>query len=187
MLILSSESESESEDRISKASRVSHMILQALRTNRNVSPKLTMNLFDKQITSILLYGSSVWSTPKTFDMFYVEQQPEHLNTRTIVTNMLSSVMKRNVAFEYARRVGKGTPESPRKILVKLREYTDKLELFRSVGSSSYIISNVDEKDNNVEKFHHEFCKKSLNVCKLFLVVISILLPFAKMQLALKCY
>ena len=110
------------EDRMAKATRVSHMILQALRTNRNVSAKLAMSLFDKQIVPILLYGSSIWAVPQTHNLFYLEQQPERQNTRATVASMLLSVFNRDIPFEYARRVGRCTArdEPPRKILVKLK-------------------------------------------------------------------
>ena len=52
-------------DRIDKATRVSHMVLQALRVDQNVSPRLSLSLFDKQIVPILLYGAAVWSAPRT--------------------------------------------------------------------------------------------------------------------------
>ena len=155
------------EDRIAKASRVSHMILQALRTNRNVSAKLAINLFDKQIVPILLYGSSVWSVPQTQNLFYLEEQPENQNTRTIVAGMSLSTFNRNVPFEYARRVGR-RPEidaSPRKILVKLKLYSDKQELFRLVNDSLFTISNFVEKESIIEKVHNDFCKKALNISK----------------------
>ena len=61
-------------DRIAKASRVSHMVLQALSTNRNVSSKLATKLFDKQILPILLYGCSVWGLSNTHNLFYLEGQ-----------------------------------------------------------------------------------------------------------------
>ena len=50
-------------DRIMKATRVFNMVLQAIRRNMNVSVRLAMSLFDKQITPILLYGCPVWSLP----------------------------------------------------------------------------------------------------------------------------
>ena len=40
-------------DRASKARRVTHMITQAIRTNdKNISPRLSLNLFDQQIMPI---------------------------------------------------------------------------------------------------------------------------------------
>ena len=153
------------EDRIRKASRMSHMLLQGLRTNRNVSSKLAMSLFDKQIVPILLYGSSIWDTPKTHCLFYLEGQPEHLNTRNLVSNMLNSSLNRSVHFLYARRVGKRHHSTHRKILIKLKNYSDKLELFESAIESNYTISNFTEKESHVEKIHHDFCKKALNISK----------------------
>ena len=155
------------QDRIAKATRVSHMILQALRTNRNVSSKLSMTLFDKQITPILLYGFSIWGLPKTHNLFYLEEQQEHLNTRNTVKNMLLSTLNRDVPFEYARRVGKRQigNTAPRRILVKLKSYSDKLELFRRAQNRSFVITNFLEKESDIEKLHHDFCKKALNVSK----------------------
>ena len=124
------------EDRIKKATRVSHMLLQALRTNRNISSKLSMSLFDKQIVPILLYGSSIWAVPQTHNLFYLEEQPENQNTRTTVATMLRSILNKDVPFEYARRVGRRPlfSEPPRKILVKLKSYSDKMELFRLLNN-----------------------------------------------------
>ena len=69
------------QDRIAKATRVSHMVLQALRTNINVSSELALKLFDKQIFPILLYGCPVWCVDKTHNLFYLEEQPEDANTK----------------------------------------------------------------------------------------------------------
>ena len=149
------------QDRIAKATRVSHMILQALRTNRNVSSKLAMTLFDKQIVPILLYGCSVWGLPKTHNLFYLEEQQENLNTRNTVQNMLQTILHRDVPFEYARRVGKrpSVNTTPRRILVKLKSYSEKQELFRLADDCPFIITNFLEKESCIEKVHHDFCKK----------------------------
>ena len=42
--------------RVLQATRMANMILQAIKTNKNVSVKLAISLFDKQISPILLYG-----------------------------------------------------------------------------------------------------------------------------------
>ena len=42
--------------RVLKATPMANMILQAIKTNKNVSVKLAISLFDKQISPILLYG-----------------------------------------------------------------------------------------------------------------------------------
>ena len=154
------------QDRISKASRESHMLLQALSTNRNISSKLALSLFDKQILPILLYGSSVWGIPRTQNLIYLENQDEMINTRTLVTTALSSILDRPVPFEYARRVGKrNADERPRKILIKLKSYSDKLEILGLTNSHNYVISNFVENDYSIEKVYNDFSKKSLNVSK----------------------
>ena len=51
-------------DRVLKATRMANMVLQAIRTNKNVSVKLAISLFDKQISPILLYGCPIWSPPQ---------------------------------------------------------------------------------------------------------------------------
>ena len=56
------------DDRHSKATKMSKMVLRALRTSTNVSTKLLMSLFDKQIALILLYGSSIWGIPSSHNL-----------------------------------------------------------------------------------------------------------------------
>ena len=51
------------QDRMSKTNRAIHMIKQVLGYSSNVSVKLAISLFDKLISPILLYGSSIWSIP----------------------------------------------------------------------------------------------------------------------------
>ena len=155
------------QDRIAKASKVSHMVLQALRTNINISSELALKLFDKQIVPILLYGCPVWCVPKTQNLIYLEGQPENLNTRNIVNSMLSSTLNRTVPFDYARRVGKRPANNgpPRKILIKLGSYSDKMELFSALDDSVYHISKFYEYKDDIEKVHHDYCKKSLNISK----------------------
>ena len=142
------------------------MLLQALSTNRYISSKLALSLFDKQILPILSYGSSVWGIPRTQNLIYLENQDEMINTRTLVTTALSSILDRPVPFEYARRVGKrNADERPRKILIKLKSYSDKLEILGLTNSHNYVISNFVENDYSIEKVYNDFSKKSLNVSK----------------------
>ena len=86
-----------------------------------------MSLFDKQILPILLYGCSVWGLPQTHNLIYLEGQDENINTRNIVTHVLSSIMGRPIPIEYARRVGKHSniDNISRKIIIKLKYYSDK--------------------------------------------------------------
>ena len=61
-------------DRIDKASKMADMVLRAIRTTENVSVKLSLNIFDKQISPVVLYGSAIWATPKSFNLLYLDNQ-----------------------------------------------------------------------------------------------------------------
>ena len=78
-------------DRIAKATKVGHMVLQALSTNKNISTKLSMNIFDKQISPILMYGCAIWGTSKTHNLVYLEKYVKSGITRNIVASTLYDV------------------------------------------------------------------------------------------------
>ena len=52
-------------ERVTKAKRASFTLRQAMSTTHNVSVKLHMSLFDKQIELILLYGCPIWGMPSS--------------------------------------------------------------------------------------------------------------------------
>ena len=58
-------------DRIAKAKKVAGMVLCALRTNKNISTKLALGIYDKQIAPVLMYGCSIWSLPQTGNLIYL--------------------------------------------------------------------------------------------------------------------
>ena len=75
-------------DRASKARRVTHMSMKAISTNdKNISPRLSTNLFDKQIMPSLNYGAAVWSVPRTYNLIYLHNQTGK-NTRQLVSKLL---------------------------------------------------------------------------------------------------
>ena len=106
-------------DRIVKARKVANMVLQALRTNRNVSASLAMSIFYKQIAPILLYGCPIWSLPRSQNLIYIEEQPENLNSRNLANQAFQCALGQPIQFEYARRIEKPNRNQNRKILVKL--------------------------------------------------------------------
>ena len=152
-------------DRIKKATKVAHMVLQALRTNRNVSAALAISIFDKQIAPILLYGCAIWSMPKSQNLIYIEDQPENITTRLLTNRIFYDMLGRNVRFDYARRVGKVDLNGKRKILVKLKYFTDK-ESLMCIQNSTYRLSNFsDQNYSEITKMQLDYCKKSLNLSK----------------------
>ncbi len=53
------------EDWIYKASKASFVIRQAISSSHNISTRLPLSLFDKQIEPILLYGCPIWGIPSS--------------------------------------------------------------------------------------------------------------------------
>ena len=152
-------------DRIIKARKVANMVLQALKTDRNVSASLAMSIFDKQIAPILLYGCPIWCLPQSHNLVYIEGQPENLITRNVTNQAFETALGHPVQFEYARRVGKNIPNQKRRILVKLKSLSDKENILRS-DCSSYKFTNFEMKSySDMEKMHVDFCKRSLNMSK----------------------
>ena len=155
------------DDRHSKATKMSKLVLRALRTSTNVSIKLLMSLFDKQIAPILLYGSSIWGIPSSHNLIYLDNLPEVGNTRTTASKTLHETCGCDIPFTSTRRVGKASSNGPRRILISLTNAQDKETVLSNSGK--YKCSNyVDKTQSSVDKFHHNFCKQSLKcqqICK----------------------
>ena len=144
---------------MAKASRVANMVLQALKTTGNVNVKIALSIFDKQIAPILLYGSSIWSPPRSHNLLYIHDQTEIGNTRTIVKNFLNNLCQCDVPLIYTRRVGKNNALNPRKILVKVENFGDKEKILQK--KSPFITCFETETKNIFE----EICKRVLNITK----------------------
>ena len=151
-------------DRISKANKVGNMVLHALRTNKNVSTSLALSIYNKQISPILLYGCAIWSSPRNSNLVYIENQPEHVNTRKRMNEIFSEILDRKVSFEYARRVGKYVQGQKRRILVKLKNLDDKHEILRNSGHYSFV-NFTPPLYSDIDKVQFKFCKSSLNISK----------------------
>ena len=153
-------------DRVLKARRVTHMLMQCLSINRhNKSPLLSLKLFDKQIVPILHYGAAIWSVPKTNNYIYLNYN-NGAETRNIVTEALRDAHGNEIPYVFARKVDKcpiNNSTDNRRILVKLQYIADKENLLRERPN---IISNYhDKRENQDEKLHQYFCKRSLNISK----------------------
>ena len=88
------------------------------------------------------------------------------NTKQLVSKLFNDICGLKIPFVNAKRVGKITERDTvdqRKILVKLVSYSQK-ELL--LGDYSHIFSNYeDNNENEIEKVHQYFCKRTLNVSK----------------------
>ena len=152
-------------DRIDKASKMADMVLRAIRTTGNVSVKLSLNIFDKQISPVVLYGSAIWATPKSFNLLYLDNQDEGENARTIASRVLYNILHKHVSIKYARRVGKLSSGAKRRILVSLKYYSDKKNILRQSINSSDIRNFRENGNNELEKLHMNYAKRTLNLSK----------------------
>lgn len=146
-------------DRILKATRCSHIIRGAIKTTGNVSVKMSMSLFDKQISPILTYGAPIWGIPNSTNYVYVENIAESANIKTITSN---------VPIIWAKRVGKRKNNSNRKVLMKFDIYDNKMAFLygrRSFGNFRLSDYDTDYDEYKYEAVHTSYCKFALNVSK----------------------
>ena len=55
-------------DHVFRAVRTGNMVLQTIKTDKNVSVKLSLSLFNKQIYLVLSYGCSLWYVSETHNL-----------------------------------------------------------------------------------------------------------------------
>ena len=152
-------------DRIDKSKKVAFMVLNALRTNKNVSTSLALSVYEKQIAPVLMYGCSVWAVPRNGNLLYIEDQPEHINTRSKLNEIFNDLFGTTLSFEYAKRVGKYIVGQKRRILIKMSNYEDKQKVL-SHSNLTYKFSDYEEKCiTDTNKTYVDFCKRSLNISK----------------------
>ena len=152
-------------DRISKAKKVAGMVLNALRSNKNISTKLALSIYDKQIAPVMMYGCSIWSVPKTGNLLYLENQPENSKVRKVVDDIFIEIFGETLPYEYAKRVGKIQTSQSRRILIKLRDFDDKRRILSSRGHNYEFSNYVDVPISDSDKEYLRFCKSALNTSK----------------------
>lgn len=113
------------DDRISKAKKAMFMLKQVLSTSHNVSTSLTMSLYDKQISPILLYGSLIWGMPASNTYIKIRVDSIEREIQKQVQCIIGLILGRNVDIEYVRG-----DRNRNEILVRLCSYDDKMELIR---------------------------------------------------------
>ena len=78
-------------DRVLKAKTAAFAIKQAISTTQNISTKLFMSLFDKQIEPILLYGSPIWGIPSSTHSLKLKGDTLDTNTRVAAYKCLQFI------------------------------------------------------------------------------------------------
>ena len=134
-------------DRISKTKHALHVVKQILGYSSNAPVKLAMPLFDKQLSPILLYGSSVWSIPDCSRHIHIHVNNIEAKVKEQVKQIIYDRLKRNVIIDETRAF-----RDKNKILVKLNLISDKLDLLYQSNNTSVcaITDHATNKDNAIE-------------------------------------
>ena len=155
-----------------KANRAAYLLRQAISTGSGniINIKLAMNLFDKLISPVLLYGSCVWGIPNTTNLLYLSLVAKGGNTLSKAKHTLMTIYGKNFDIKSARRVGKVDVNKPRDILIDMTSIEDKFFLLYNQAQSGINrnpILNFDTKTENLayEKIHTKFLKMIIGVSK----------------------
>ena len=144
-------------------------------TNGNVSPSLSLSLFDSKILPILTYGSIIWNISTTnnviLDGLPESEQTARAEIQDVYNHIFNEQPPENISIQ---RVGRRRDNNEnRPVLIKFKYNREKsqflhylnihrneLELrYRTFFEDKYI------KDTDIECLHYKFCKFSLNLPK----------------------
>ena len=157
-------------DRICKANRALFLLKQMLSSGRsNISPKLSLSMFDKQIMPILLYGCTLWSLPNNWANIYFNlPNIDTKNVRQLIKSKINDITSTDMKLESVRTMGKA---KQKKVLVSFMLYSDKKEFIRLYNRAksnlnwTIEVPNSDINEHCIESFHCKFLKYILGVNK----------------------
>jgi hypothetical protein len=113
-------------DRCLKSRRAMYALKKALSSTGNISPKLALSLFDKQISPILLYGCPVWGSPTPNNYVYLDNVPEDISPKEALRQVDASIHA-----HMCKRVGRRKENSNRPVLINTINISDKFKLSQS--------------------------------------------------------
>jgi len=151
------------QDRCMKSRRALYALKRALSTSSNVSVKLAMSLYDKQISPILLYGCPVWGSPPCTNYIYIDDVPENVSPHAALKSLDDSCK-----VHFCKRVGRVKEGNTRPILVNVVDTQAKYRILdrnNSLASPYRTRNYVKEQTYEYENIHNEVCKYALNVNK----------------------
>jgi exonuclease III len=148
-------------DRHSKAQKAFYQVKGALSTSHNVSHKVALSIFDKQISPILLYGSCIWGI-KEAHMVKLKSHMTNLDNKASVRNICENVLKRKIEFDMVR-----SDKINNEVIIRVKNYLDKMNLIQQ----GHLTNNVciehfaTGPKHQCEKLHTKFCKFVLGISK----------------------
>lgn len=154
------------EDRTIKATRCGYAIKNAIGNSGNISVKLALTLFHKQISPILLYGCSIWSPPKLNYDIDVFTNLDWFATRQI-RDIINNLTDQNIDIENTN-----INRSRNMVTVKLKSWEDKLKILQCYARKpgTFIITDKAGNEmlnyrNDIDKVQTKFLKFTLGVSK----------------------
>ena len=150
-------------DRVLKAKRAAFAIKQAISTTQNISTNLSMSLFDKQVETILLYGSPIWGIPSSKRYLKLKGDTLDTNTRVAAYKYLQSIGINDINIICFRRlkVNQG-------ITLTVNNVSDKLEIMtKHIKTPATFTIEENEKllSDDVEILYSSYCTYSVGVSK----------------------
>lgn len=149
-------------DRHNKAQKAYYQIRGVLSTTGNVSRKLALTIFDKQITPILLYGSCIWGQSEKHNTLKVKFKTPFTMSKATIADLCSSILNRPLTFDIVRY-----QKVSNEAIIRVNHYMDKLDLIRYGHTNNNVSFEhiVTSQTHKCEKLHTNFCKFVLGVSK----------------------
>ncbi len=149
-------------DRCTKAQKAIFQLRSALSTTYNVSRKLSLSIFDKQIFPILTYGCAIWGQTSNIDTVSVDfNTPQNLCKKEL-SNLFRSVTGKEINFEVLRT------SNGMRATIRINDPQHKAWLIskQNVGPTPFTIMECSSRSWKLfEKIHTSFCKYVLGVSK----------------------
>ena len=150
-------------DRVLKAKRAAFAMEQAISTTQNISTKLSMSLFDKQIEPILLYGSQIWDIPSSTHSLKLKGDTLDTNTRVAAYKCLQPIGINDINIVSCSRL-----KLDQGITLTVRNVSNKLEImtqYIKTPATFTIEENEELPPDDVEILYSSFCKYAVGVSK----------------------
>ncbi len=148
-------------ERCTKAKKAIFQVRSALSTTYNVSRKLSLSIFDKQIFPILSYGSAIWA-PTNNDTVSVAMDSNNTISKESLTDLFQNITGTEIKFDLLKKTKNNSAT------IRVDDPHQRASLLNSVNSNDpmFSISKCSTKAwQNFEQVHTSFCKYVLGVTK----------------------
>ncbi len=150
-------------DRCIKAQKAIFQLRSALSTTYNVSRKLALSIFDKQIIPVLTYGCAIWGQTCNIDTVAVTFNTPQTLSKKELSNLFQGVTgKIYIDFDVIR-----TSNNVRAtIRINNPEHKAWLIMKQNVGPTPFTVTECSSRSwKKFEQIHTSFCKYVLGVSK----------------------